>query len=40
MALLVLILAWQLWRRPYKVGLRALEVYDEETKSLNLPEEN
>ncbi|MDR1487926.1 MAG: hypothetical protein LBT62_08075 [Deltaproteobacteria bacterium] len=37
MALLVLVLAWQLWRRPFRIGRQALEVYDEETRSLDLP---
>ncbi|MDR2443538.1 MAG: hypothetical protein LBE31_08475 [Deltaproteobacteria bacterium] len=38
-ALFVLTLAWQLWKRPYRVGLLALEVYDEETRSLDLPDD-
>ncbi|MDR1656949.1 MAG: hypothetical protein LBT47_05265 [Deltaproteobacteria bacterium] len=33
MAFLVLYLAWQLWKRPYRMGRAALEVYDEDTKS-------
>jgi ABC-2 type transport system permease protein len=39
MAILVVVLAWQLWRRPYRMGLAALEVYDEETRSLDLSDE-
>ena len=39
MFILVFILAWQLWRRPYRLGLAALEVYDEETRSLDRPED-
>ncbi|MDR0547907.1 MAG: hypothetical protein LBI10_00615 [Deltaproteobacteria bacterium] len=35
MALLVLFLAWQLWRRPFRLGRAALEIYDEETRSLD-----
>ena len=38
MAVLVLLLAWQLWRRPYRMGLAALEVYDEEARSPDLAE--
>ena len=38
MAALVLFLAWQLWRRPYRMGREALEVYDEEARSLDRPE--
>ncbi|MDR1308394.1 MAG: hypothetical protein LBL95_00555 [Deltaproteobacteria bacterium] len=32
MAILVLILAWQLWRRPNRMGREALEVYDEDAR--------
>jgi ABC-2 type transport system permease protein len=39
LAVVVIVLAWQLWRKPYKIGRSALEVYDEETKSLDIPEE-
>jgi ABC-2 type transport system permease protein len=39
LALLVLLLTWLLWKRPYKIGRAALEIYDEETKSLDLSEE-
>jgi ABC-2 type transport system permease protein len=39
LALLVLLLTWHLWRRPYKIGRAALEIYDEETKTLDLTEE-
>ncbi|MDR2367689.1 MAG: hypothetical protein LBF58_06210 [Deltaproteobacteria bacterium] len=39
LAALVVLLAWQLWRRPYKIGLSALEIYDEEARSLDLSEE-
>jgi ABC-2 type transport system permease protein len=35
---LVLVMAWQLWRRPYRLGLAALEIYDEETRTLDRPE--
>jgi ABC-2 type transport system permease protein len=35
MGALVLTLAWQLWRRPFRVGRAALEIYDEETRSLD-----
>jgi ABC-2 type transport system permease protein len=35
MSFLVLALAWQLWRRPNRIGREALEVYDEETRSLD-----
>jgi ABC-2 type transport system permease protein len=38
MAVLVLVLIWQLWYRPYRLGREALEVYDEETRSLDRPE--
>ncbi|MDR1870605.1 MAG: hypothetical protein LBS60_01545 [Deltaproteobacteria bacterium] len=37
MAILVLILAWQLWRRPFRLGREALEVYDEEIKAAETP---
>jgi ABC-2 type transport system permease protein len=33
MAILVLVLAWQLWRRPFRIGRESLEVYDEEIKA-------
>jgi ABC-2 type transport system permease protein len=36
MATLVAILAWQLWRRPFRLGKAALEIYDEDTRSLDL----
>ncbi|MDR3153122.1 MAG: hypothetical protein LBW85_02340 [Deltaproteobacteria bacterium] len=39
LALSVLALAWLLWRRPLKMGREALEIYDEETGRLDLPEE-
>ncbi|MDR1677588.1 MAG: hypothetical protein LBS44_04265 [Deltaproteobacteria bacterium] len=39
LALLVLLLAWQLWRRPFRMGREALEIYDEETRELDLSEE-
>ncbi|MDR1086209.1 MAG: hypothetical protein LBP22_15470 [Deltaproteobacteria bacterium] len=32
MAVLVLILVWELWQRPFKLGREALEVFDEETR--------
>ncbi|MDR1166344.1 MAG: hypothetical protein LBO66_10870 [Deltaproteobacteria bacterium] len=35
MAILVLVLIYQLWKRPLKIGREALEVYDEETRSLD-----
>jgi ABC-2 type transport system permease protein len=38
MAVLVLILAWQLWRRPNKMGREALEVYDEDASGPDAPE--
>jgi ABC-2 type transport system permease protein len=38
MAILVLVLIWTLWRRPLKIGRAALEIYDEETRSLDLPD--
>ncbi|MDR3204787.1 MAG: hypothetical protein LBV23_08595 [Deltaproteobacteria bacterium] len=34
MGALVLYMAWQLWRRPIKIGRAALEVYDEDDKGL------
>ncbi|MDR0356238.1 MAG: hypothetical protein LBJ64_10995 [Deltaproteobacteria bacterium] len=37
MAALVLVLAWQLWRRPKRMGVEALEVYDEEAKRMDKP---
>jgi ABC-2 type transport system permease protein len=36
MAVLVLILVWQLWRRPFRIGREALEIYDEETRDLDV----
>jgi ABC-2 type transport system permease protein len=39
MALLVLALIWQLWYRPLKIGREALEIYDEEARSLDKTEE-
>jgi hypothetical protein len=36
---LVALLAWQLWRGPYKIGLSALGIYDGEARSLDLSEE-
>jgi ABC-2 type transport system permease protein len=39
MAILVLLLTWQLWRRPFILGRSALEIYDEEAKSLDVSEE-
>jgi ABC-2 type transport system permease protein len=35
MAVVVLALAWQLWKRPFRIGREALEVYDEEDRSSN-----
>ncbi|MDR2354360.1 MAG: hypothetical protein LBF22_14615 [Deltaproteobacteria bacterium] len=37
---LVLVLIWQLWKRPLKLGREALEIYDEESRSLDLPVTN
>jgi ABC-2 type transport system permease protein len=39
MAFLVLALIWQLWSRPLQIGREALEIYDEETRSLDIPDE-
>ncbi|MDR1297650.1 MAG: hypothetical protein LBO05_09845 [Deltaproteobacteria bacterium] len=39
MGALVLFLAWQLWKRPYRLGRESLEVYDEETRGLDLAED-
>jgi ABC-2 type transport system permease protein len=33
MVTLVLVLSWQLWRRPFRLGREALEVYDEEIRA-------
>ncbi|MDR2460098.1 MAG: hypothetical protein LBE38_04855 [Deltaproteobacteria bacterium] len=35
MAVLVLGLIWQLWSKPLKIGREALEIYDEETRSMD-----
>ncbi|MDR1081502.1 MAG: hypothetical protein LBQ79_11225 [Deltaproteobacteria bacterium] len=39
LALTVLALVWLLWSRPLKIGREALEIYDEETRSLDRPED-
>jgi ABC-2 type transport system permease protein len=38
MAILVLVLAWQLWKRPFRLGRLSLEVYDEDARNLKSPE--